>query len=363
MNKMKKMFLLLAILAVQIFFTTSLMAETEPYVTYVIKKGDTLWGLSDRFIKDPYYWPTLWANNSEAIGNPHFIYPGQKLKIFKNRIEIVSENPVQPPMQPPAQPTVQPVPTEQPSLSNGAAPEPVKSNAVPAEKDKDIVFTVTGGEGFIAEKKFVPYGYIIASQNRKTLLGVDDIVYTDLGRRDNAHVGDVYAIYKKYGAITHPVTNVVLGYKVAQLGTLQLTEIEEKSSKALITNSFMEIEPGNYLLPYKSGKREISLKAADRDLSGSIVATGRGNETIIAGDIAYIDLGKNQGIQEGNMLYVVRAPEIDRQFIQEQDIKLPMDVLGAVVVISVGENTSTVLTIKSVDTIYLGDKVELKKDI
>ncbi|MCL2761115.1 MAG: LysM peptidoglycan-binding domain-containing protein [Desulfuromonadales bacterium] len=355
MNKAKKMLLLMAILAVQIFFTTSLMAENEPYVTYVIKKGDTLWGLSERFIKDPYYWPTLWANNAKDIGNPHFIYPGQKLKIFRNRIEVVNENPVQPP--------VQPVPTEQSSPSNGATLKSGNSNVTTTEKDKDIVFTVTGGEGFIAEKKFVPSGYIIASQNNKPLLGVDDVVYTDLGRKDNAHVGDVYAIYKKYGAVTHPLTNVVLGYKVVQLGTLQLTEIEENSSKALITHSFMEIEPGSYLLPYKSGNREISLKAADRDLSGSIVATKRGNETIVAGDIAYIDLGKNQGIQEGNMLYVVRAPEIDRQFIEEQDIKLPMDVLGAVVVVSVGENTSTVLTIKSVDTIYPGDKVELKKGI
>ena len=54
---------------------------------------DTLWGISKRFIKDPYYWPNLWSHNP-GIGNPHLIYPGQTLHIYDGRIEIV---PVAPP--------------------------------------------------------------------------------------------------------------------------------------------------------------------------------------------------------------------------------------------------------------------------
>ena len=62
-------------------------AKSEPTV-YIVKKGDTLWGLSDRFMKDPYYWPDLWARNPQRIVNPHFIYPGQKLRIYPDRIEV-----------------------------------------------------------------------------------------------------------------------------------------------------------------------------------------------------------------------------------------------------------------------------------
>ena len=63
------------------------LAKEEPII-YTVKQGDTLWGISQRFIKDPYYWPNLWSNNPD-IGNPHLIYPGQKLRIYDGRIEII----------------------------------------------------------------------------------------------------------------------------------------------------------------------------------------------------------------------------------------------------------------------------------
>ena len=63
------------------------LAKEEPII-YTVEQGDTLWGVSQRFITDPYYWPNLWSNNPD-IGNPHLIYPGQKLRIYKGRIEII----------------------------------------------------------------------------------------------------------------------------------------------------------------------------------------------------------------------------------------------------------------------------------
>ena len=33
----------------------SVFAQNDEPTIFVIKKGDTLWGLSDRFLKDPHY--------------------------------------------------------------------------------------------------------------------------------------------------------------------------------------------------------------------------------------------------------------------------------------------------------------------
>src|SRR5215831_15939758 len=48
---------------------------------YVIVKGDTLWDLSQKFLSNPWYWPKIWSLNP-YIENPHWIYPGNKLRII-----------------------------------------------------------------------------------------------------------------------------------------------------------------------------------------------------------------------------------------------------------------------------------------
>ncbi|ABB31131.1 Peptidoglycan-binding lysin domain protein [Geobacter metallireducens RCH3] len=306
-------------------------ASEEPTI-YVIQKGDTLWGLSDRFLKDPYYWPNLWARNP-AIGNPHFIYPGQRVRVYPDRIEI------EPRTVSPGTPAVQ-RPSE----------EPV------AERS----FLVSGSEGFLMEKGLNPAGRIITTSQNRQIVGEDDIVYTDIGSVHGAKEGDRFSIYKKLDAVSHPVSNVILGEKVIPLGTLQLTEVEEKVSKAIITKSYREIGPGSILLPYRDKRRQISLKAADHDLSGYIVETQSGNNAIGEGDIAFIDLGKKQGIEPGYFLYILRDVVPDQQYADISVEKLPPEVVGALVVVQSGENTSTGLVVKSIDTIYRGDRVEAR---
>lgn len=322
---------------------------------YVVKKGDTLWGLSDRFMKDPLYWPDLWARNPKDIRNPHFIFPGQRLKIYPDRIEVETV-PKAAPVK--AEPTV-----EQAVAPKAAAAviEPVKAAEVVEKAVEERRFTVSGGEGFIAGADFKNYGKVIAGQHNRQIFAYDDIVYTDIGNRDGGKVGDRYLVYKKHSPISHPVTNQIIGFRIAPLGTLQLTEMAEKSSKAIITDSFLEIEPGAFLLPFVDKKKEVSLKAPDRNLQGYIVETRGGVEAISAGDIAYIDLGANQGVQPGNILYVVRKVKVEISYFSAQDYDLPVDVLGALVVMETGENTSTALVVKSIDSIYRGDRLEMKK--
>jgi len=332
---MKKVFSIGCMLLAGALLTVgTVRAASEEPTIYVIQKGDTLWGLSDRFLKDPFYWPNLWARNP-VIGNPHFIYPGQRVRVYPDRIEIEPRTPVSP-----GTPAIQ-------RLSE----EPVPERS----------FLVSGSEGFLMEKGLNPSGRIITTNQNRQIVGEDDIVYTDIGTVHGAKEGDRFSIYKKLDAISHPVSNVILGVKVIPLGTLQLTDVDEKVSKAIITKSYQEIGPGSFLLPHRDKRRQIPLKAADHDLAGYIVETQTGNTAIGEGDIAFIDLGKKQGIEPGYFLYILRDVVPDQQYADISVEKLPSEVIGALVVVQSGENTSTALVVKSIDTIYRGDRVEVRK--
>src|SRR5512138_820275 len=105
-----KRILLLFVAASVLSYSLPALGASEEAQVYLIQQGDTLWGLSNKFMRDPHYWPDLWAKNPK-VTNPHFIFPGQRIVFRDGKIEIEPPQ-VAEPVAPPATPKQQDQPVK-----------------------------------------------------------------------------------------------------------------------------------------------------------------------------------------------------------------------------------------------------------
>lgn len=337
-----------------LFLPLGAIAE-EAGRTYIIQKGDTLWGISQKFLKDPYYWPNLWANNPD-IRNPHFIYPGQTVRIYDGRLEIVpatSEEVV-------AALSAEEVP---PVAAAEVAPEPPPAlpEPTPAMLPEEVTIKTVGGAGFVSSESAEGVGRVVDSVDNRLLFGTGDTVFLKFQGR--AAVGERYTMFDiSPQQILHPVTGKKVGFRIIDLGVVEVTALNPGSNvvTGVIRSTFREVQRGARLVPYQDPVRRIPLKKAERPVSGYLVDAY--SSKIVQGqhDVIFIDQGAKDGLQVGNLLYVSRPRQVTERVgkvERKEKLILPEELLGSAVVIEARPNTATALVLKAVAPMLRGDRV------
>lgn len=229
--------------------------EGEPREgVYIIKKGDTLWDLSEKYFNDPFLWPKLWQSN-QYITNPHWIYPGNPVRFHPfEEVKIPPAKPaeIRPPEVRP--PEVKPEIAEKPPVEE----KPVKEAVAPVKppkvvlKPEAILPRDARWPGFLTKEAFPGIGVVVEPSERGRLfIAEGDIIYLAFRTRDPIELGDRFTIFRTSPIIKHPLTGENLGRKVSILGDCKITGGHGALYAAQVLKSYSEIVVGDRITPYQ----------------------------------------------------------------------------------------------------------------
>ncbi len=334
---------------------TTLRLNDQAADRYTVQKGDTLWGIAGKFLKEPWRWPEIWRLNKEQIKNPHWIYPGDVIVLDKSdgqwRLSVA---------------------TPVTRLSPTVRVKPLGVEPIPSIPPGDIepYLTwplVTGPEGLEGAAEIVA-----GRDEARVIRGDGDVIYVT-GIDQNA--GTLWRLYRPGATLTSLDGIDVLGYEQRFLGTARVERFDTVSTLR-ITNAREEILIGDRLIP---SPREQLLSyaphAPDRPVDGHIIALAHDAAEVGRGWIVTIDKGAADGIDVGTVLAIYNSippvpdprpstePELavifssPTKYIQpDRFLDIPDERLGLMFVFRVFDRVSYALVLNTTDPVEVGDQ-------
>ncbi len=336
--------------------TTPMQTEVETHVTaikrgypdrYVVKKGDTLWDIAARFLKNPWLWPEVW-NINPKIRNPHLIYPGDVVLLHyvdgQPFLTLEGAGGVLPP----------PKGIDTVKLSPRVHAEPLEQAITTIPRSAIDAFLYA--HRIIGEKELEYAPYIVSSFEQHLISGPGHKIYV---RRLENPKTTAFQIVRPGATYRHPVTNEILGYEAINLGESNLIKVG-KPSTLRINRAFLEILDGDYLLPLSKERKDIYFlpKAPKNKVKGYIISVINGVTDIGQNDVVALSLGKREGMEEGDVLDVFQHGVTVRDRKVNERVKLPDEKAGILMVFRVFDKVSYALVLEATRVLHVQDVVQ-----
>jgi len=278
---------------------------------YIVVPGDTLWGISGRFLKDAWKWPEVWRMNQEQVRNPHRIYPGDVIVLDRSgatpQLRLLRDG-AGDPGSAAAAAAAATAGRDTVKLSPRTRAQPLSDKAVPAIPPSAI-------EPFLSRPLVVGKDeldsapVIMATEENRVAIGAGNIAYAD-----NLKRGDqLWQVFRRSDPLVDPDSGETLGYLAIYLGEARLRRFGDPSTIE-ITKSPQEIYVGDRLLPSTKQVPTFSYvpRAPWRPVRGRIMTTyGNLGETGPLGIVA-LSKGSQDGLEVGHVLAIHRSQSTSR---------------------------------------------------
>ena len=315
---------------------------------YTVVKGDTLWDISGKFLKKPWYWPEIWHINPQ-IENPHLIYPGDVLKlVYIDGKPYITRSKY-------GKRTVRLSPKVRVEELDQAIP------TIPL----DIISPYFTNNRILNNREYSGLPYIVGINDEHMSAGADNSIYV-MGIPEELNES-LYGIYRRGKAYINPAkNNEVLGYEAVYLGE---GTMERPGSPATIyiEKSKAEILRKDRVIPINYNKvidASFLPKPSLVQRPGTIIGvftSGRqpGINMVGAMDVVVIDVGLEDGVEKGDVFDIYkRGPLVKDPVRANKGVKLPNEINGNLMIFRPFNRLSYALVMDAQSTLRLGDVVK-----
>lgn len=318
---------------------------------YVVQKGDTLWGISRKFLQNPWYWPEIWYMNPQ-VQNPHLIYPGDVINVF-----YVGGRPY--------------LTVERPYLSEDDSRVSSVERLSPQVRTEAIEVTeriipIQAIEQFLIRPQIVDEytlesaPHVVGSRDNRIIYGANDSVY--VRDSEDFEVGDAYSVYRKGEEFVDPVTGELLGYQATHIADGEVTEAGNPAT-VYISKAEREVLRGDRLISLEVSDADSAFRPQppSKAISGEVIYLFDAITRVGTYQIVVTNLGDRNGIEKGNVVNISHAGRIvedrfaDRG--QQKEVKLPDEPAADAIIFRTFDKLSYAFILDAKRPIKVGDIV------
>lgn len=305
--------------------------------SYTVVKGDTLWGISGRFLKQPWRWPEVWRFNRDQIRNPHLIYPGQVIVLDRSGPwltvgkRIGRDEKLFP----------------QVYIDGGAQAIP----SIPLH----VIDPFLTRPLIVDQARLAGSATVVATETSRVYTGTGDTVFAK-NVRDGV---SSWQIYRPAQPLKDPVTNEVLGYEAQYLGSARVTERGNPSTLEIV-NANEEIGVGDLMIPTEPPTVfSYAPHAPEQAIDGRVVSIYRGVTETGRLNIIALGAGASQGLERGHVLALYRNRGVAEYKDDDgrESFQLPEKRYGLVFVFRVFDKVAYGLVMETDGQVSVGDSV------